>query len=92
MKTEGIFRVTGDDKKINELKMHLCAGNYNYLTKVDDAHTVTNYWKRLLREMKDPLIPFAFYEQFGSILTPQDLEYDLNSGGQNQKRLSLTKF
>ena len=58
IKTEGIFRINGSEKKIRELELHLSQGNYNFLTKVEKPHTVTNYWKRALREMKEPLIPF----------------------------------
>ena len=36
IQTLGIFRVTGNDTKINELKMHLCMGNYSFLNQVDD--------------------------------------------------------
>ena len=45
-------------------------GNYNFLTKITNVHTVTNYWKRLLRNMKQPLIPYESYELFMKILRP----------------------
>ena len=41
--------------------------NFAYLTIIDDPHIVTNYWKRMLREMKNPLIPFDKYESFGAL-------------------------
>ena len=72
--TEGIFRVTGSDIKVRELEVHMSQGNYSFLTKVKSPHTVTNYWKRLLREMKEPLIPFDLYEHFESIGTPTNDE------------------
>ena len=60
----GIFRVTGSDQKIRELEIHLSQGNFNFLRSKPDSHTITNYWKRLLRSMKDPLIPYNFYDEF----------------------------
>ena len=67
IKTEGIFNVNGSKPYIRELELHMSQGNFNYLKKVKNVHTVTNYWKQLLREMKQPLIPFQMYEQFGKI-------------------------
>ena len=42
-------------------------GNLPYLATVESPHTVTNFWKRLHQEMKDPLIPFDFYPAFEKI-------------------------
>ena len=67
IQTEGIFRVTGSDIKIRELELHMSQGNYSYLAKVREPHTVSNYWKRVLREMKEPLIPFNLYRSFEQI-------------------------
>ena len=67
IKSEGIFRVNGSEPAIRDLELHMSQGNFNYLKKVANVHTVTNYWKRLLREMKQPLIPFQMYEQFHKI-------------------------
>ena len=67
MKTEGIFRVTGNDEKVRELETHMSQGNFSFLLHVENPHVVTNYWKRVLREMKDPLIPFDLYGVFEQI-------------------------
>ena len=67
MKTEGIFRVTGSDAKIRELELHMSQGDYPFLTRVAEPHTVTNYWKRVLREMREPLIPYKLYHSFEQI-------------------------
>ena len=62
----GIFRVTGSDPKIRQMEVHLAKGNYAYLATQPkpESHTVTNYWKRLLRAMKEPLIPYDLYDKF----------------------------
>ena len=43
-------------------------GNHAFIRDVTDPHIVTNYWKRVLREMKEPIIPFDMYVPFGKIL------------------------
>ena len=67
MQTVGIFRVTGSDAKIRELELHMSQSNFSYLANVCEPHTVTNYWKRVLREMREPLIPFNLYHSFEQI-------------------------
>ena len=41
--------------------------NFPFLEKVKNPHIVANYLKRLLREMKTPLIPFELYNEFGNL-------------------------
>ena len=45
------------------------AGNFAYLKTLknnsDDTHLMTNFMKRVLRAMKEPLIPYDLYEKFG---------------------------
>ena len=41
--------------------------NFPFLDKVKNPHIVANYLKRLLREMKSPLIPFELYNEFGNL-------------------------
>ena len=52
---------------MRELETHLSQANYSYLNKVTDPHLVANYWKRVLREMKNPLIPFKQYAEYGRL-------------------------
>lgn len=56
--SKGIFRVTSVGEEIRAIETHLSQGNFNILTKITDPHLVANYWKRLLREMMEPLITF----------------------------------
>ena len=67
MRTTGIFRVTGSDKKVRELELHLSRGNYAFLAQVNDPHVVVGYWKRVLRELKQPLVPFEVYNMFANV-------------------------
>ena len=90
MRTEGIFKVHGSAKSIRELELHMCYQDYNFLTKVESAHTVANYWKRILREMKEPLIPYDIREEFLKILRPNSqsdvtLTREIPSAAKNQE-------
>ena len=50
-----------------ELEMHMSHENFPFLRTVQNAHIVANYWKKVLFEMKTPLIPTYLYEDFGKI-------------------------
>ena len=63
-KKTGLFRVTASDMKVRELEIQMSQGNFHYLKKTAEPHVVANYWKRLLREMKEPLVPQEQYEAF----------------------------
>ena len=67
MKSLGIFRITSSDEKVRDFETHMSQGNFSFLLGVTDPHVLTNYWKRVLREMKKPLIPFKMYEAFSKI-------------------------
>ena len=41
--------------------------NFPFLRTVQNAHIVANYWKKVLFEMKTPLIPTELYEEFAQI-------------------------
>ena len=57
-KTEGLFRITSSNDKLRILELHLSQGNFPYLLTVKDPQLISNHWKRLMKEMKEPLIPF----------------------------------
>lgn len=48
-------------------------GNYSYLEqqlengRPLDPNVVANYWKRVFRQMRTPLIPLEQYDQFGQL-------------------------
>lgn len=53
----GLFRVTSSHKKVRELELHLSQGNFQSLKYLTDPQIVANYWKHLLRELREPLVP-----------------------------------
>ena len=57
-KTTGLFRVTASKSEVHVLETHMSQADFSYLKEVHNGHVVANYWKRMLREMRTPLIPF----------------------------------
>lgn len=62
--TEGLFRVAAPQADVRELEIHLSQNNFYYLKSVKNPHIVSNYWKKLMREMQDPICPFDLYDSF----------------------------
>ena len=67
----GLFRLAASTADVYKFEINMAAGNYSHITEVKNPHVVSNYLKRLLREMKDPLIPFHQYTAYGEL---KDLE------------------
>ena len=70
--TTGVYRVTSSDSKVRELELHLAKGNYGYLESEQlqrniDPNVVANYLKRVLRQMKTPLIPQKQFDAIGNL-------------------------
>jgi len=67
MKEVGIFRATAPKRQLSALETHAARGNYSYFEEVKSPHVLANYLKQVLREMKEPLIPFDQYEDYDSL-------------------------
>ena len=59
MKKVGIFRVTSSVSQIRRLELNMNLGNYRYLDEMTDGFLVANYLKKMLQELKEPLVPFS---------------------------------
>ncbi|KAJ3444190.1 rho gtpase activation protein [Anaeramoeba flamelloides] len=58
---EGLFRIPGNAKKINELKELLDSGVYDIDDpEIDNAFCYASTLKSWLRDLKEPLVPFSF--------------------------------
>ena len=62
--TEGLFRVAAPEADVRELEIHMSQETFYYLDTVQNCHIVSNYWKKMLREMQDPLCPFSQYDSY----------------------------
>jgi hypothetical protein len=70
--------------------MHISMGNYYYLTKLkDDPHVVSNYLKKILKYMGEPLCTFKLYSAFrdlsGTIIFDNKTSIDLKPDEKKEK-------
>ena len=61
---EGLFRVAAPEADVRELEINMSQDNFYYLSKVDNPHIVSNYWKKMMREMMDPICPYDQYDKY----------------------------
>lgn len=64
MDEEGLFRITGSASKIKKLKSAFNAGFADMSEFEKDPHTVASVLKLYLRELPEPLMTFALYEEW----------------------------
>ena len=65
MKTTGLFRLAGNQEKIQELQKQFNTGKEPDLS-LEDVHTVSGLLKSYFRNLSNPLVPFELYECFVS--------------------------
>ncbi|NXK91382.1 RHG25 protein, partial [Formicarius rufipectus] len=85
---EGIFRLPGQDNLVKQLRDAFDAGERPSFDRDTDVHTVASLLKLYLRELPEPVVPWAQYEDF--LLCGQALEAEDTKGHQELlKQLSL---
>ncbi|WVQ95503.1 hypothetical protein IAU59_002600 [Kwoniella sp. CBS 9459] len=62
LQSEGIFRVPGDGDSVAELKSRMDRGHYQ-LKGIEDPHVAASLFKLWLRELEDPIVPSALYNE-----------------------------
>lgn len=76
MNKEGIFKVSGDQKKIEEYKIHLEVGDFSIFKQClpseqfpsqHRVHEVANILKDIVRNFEDPVCPFDRFLDFRNI-------------------------
>ncbi|KAF6020154.1 hypothetical protein EB796_021527 [Bugula neritina] len=61
---EGIYRKSGSDKEVKELKERFLKGKEPKLNQVHDIHVICGCLKDFLRNLKEPLIPTSLWASF----------------------------
>ncbi|XP_062518959.1 rho GTPase-activating protein 24-like [Corticium candelabrum] len=60
----GIFRLPGNQVKVQGLKELFDKGEHPDLQSCDEVHSVASLLKLYLRELPEPLIPFEYFDMF----------------------------
>ncbi|KAJ8286234.1 hypothetical protein GJAV_G00036090 [Gymnothorax javanicus] len=61
---EGIFRLPGQDNQVKQFRDAFDAGERPSFPSDTDVHTVASLFKLYLRELPEPVIPWAQYQDF----------------------------
>uniref|UniRef100_A0A023EZK1 Putative rho gtpase-activating protein n=2 Tax=Triatoma infestans TaxID=30076 RepID=A0A023EZK1_TRIIF len=65
MKTDGLYRASGNLSQIQKIRLQIDQNNYSALEREEDVHVLTGALKLFFRELKEPLIP---YKQFSKAI------------------------
>merc|ERR1711971_994571 len=63
LKTDGVYRQSGNLSVVQKIRLQIDQGNLNVLDTVDDVHVLTGALKLFFRELKEPLIPWEAVER-----------------------------
>ncbi|XP_068231658.1 uncharacterized protein [Palaemon carinicauda] len=64
LRTDGLYRISGNAAQIQKIRYEIAQRNYTVLSKEKDVHNLSGSLKLFFRELKEPLIPFANYDDF----------------------------
>ncbi|KAF9403801.1 hypothetical protein BGX21_009897 [Mortierella sp. AD011] len=62
LKTEGIFRISGDLGAVAELRARIELGNYD-ISGITDPHVPCSLLRLWIRDLPEPVIPYSMYQQ-----------------------------
>jgi hypothetical protein len=63
LKTDGVYRQSGNLSTIQKIRLQVDQGNLNCLEAVDDVHVLTGALKLFFRELREPLIPWEIVDK-----------------------------
>ncbi|XP_077157102.1 rho GTPase-activating protein 24 isoform X1 [Paroedura picta] len=94
LKEEGLFRLPGQANLVKELQDAFDCGEKPLFDRNTDVHTVASLLKLYLRELPEPVIPYAKYEDFLSCakLLSKEEETGLNELAKQVKSLPVVNY
>ena len=63
LKTDGVYRQSGNLSTIQKIRLQVDQGNLNCLEAADDVHVLTGALKLFFRELREPLIPWEIVDK-----------------------------
>lgn len=63
MKADGLYRASGNLSQIQKIRLQVDQNNLDILEQEEDVHVLTGALKLFFRELKEPLIPYEFFEK-----------------------------
>ncbi|XP_069711484.1 rho GTPase-activating protein 24 isoform X4 [Phaenicophaeus curvirostris] len=94
LKEEGLFRLPGQANLVKELQDAFDCGEKPSFDSSTDVHTVASLLKLYLRELPEPVIPYAKYEDFLSCakMLSKEEELGLQELGKQVKSLPVVNY
>ncbi|XP_066943333.1 uncharacterized protein [Macrobrachium rosenbergii] len=83
LRTDGLYRISGNAAQIQKIRYEIAQRNYTVLSREKDVHNLSGALKLFFRELKEPLIPFANYDDF-----IQATDFELRRMNQQVEKLS----
>lgn len=73
LETEGIFRISGSVKRVNALEFQFDQSSSSYGLDLNwegyTVHDAASLLRRYLNKLPDPVIPFAYYQEFRDVMS-----------------------
>ncbi|XP_063607320.1 serine/arginine repetitive matrix protein 2-like isoform X4 [Penaeus indicus] len=64
LRADGLYRISGNAAQIQKIRYEVAQRNYTILSREKEVHNLSGALKLFFRELKEPLIPFANYQDF----------------------------
>ncbi|KAK3879952.1 hypothetical protein Pcinc_015516 [Petrolisthes cinctipes] len=64
LKTDGLYRISGNAAQIQKIRFEVAQRNYTILSQEKEIHNLSGSLKLFFRELKEPLIPYDIYHDF----------------------------
>jgi len=63
LKTDGIYRASGNLSQVQKIRLQVDQNNFNCLYQEEDVHVLAGSLKLFFREMREPLISYDLFEK-----------------------------